>query len=475
MSDVSCRPCAVFVDALETDGIPLSEAVRGLSIPPETLLRPSNRLTWEEWLTVLENCSRVLGGPEALEAAGLRYYERAGGLLGVLAAQVSSARPVYHMATRWYGPTLFAPTRATSEDLPDGRIRTTIEIRPGFRVSELFFQTMLGGIRAVPLLLGQPPADVEMVIEDRRATYVITPPASLTVIGKVRRALKWRTIEEKATFELSVQRDEIERGFELARQTEERLFAQTELLQEEQRQRERIEELLLQAQKLETLGRLASGIAHDFNLVLTSIIGHVDSALGALNADDPLRVDLEEVRGMSERGAGLVEQLVGVSRPQPVLKRRVLLNEVVMPLVPVLRRLLPSSVRVHALPAARALEVVADPGQLEQILLNLGANARDAMPNGGNLEIEMRQATPEEAPGGGEFARLEVRDDGMGMDASTLASAFEPFFTTKGPGKGTGLGLASVHNIVTSAGGTVWLESEPGEGTSVILQLPIAG
>ncbi len=464
------------MDALEAAGIPLSEAVRGLPIPPETLLRPSNRITWEQFLTVLENCARVLGGPDGLEAAGLLYYERAGGLLGQIAAYVLSARQLYHQATTWYGPTLFAPTLATCEDLPDGRIRTTLEIRPGFRFSPLFFQAMKGGIRAVPLLLGQPPADVEMTIEGRRAVYVIPPPASLTVLGRIRRALRWRAMQERASYEMAVQRDEIERGLTLAQVTGRLLDQNTERLEQEQKQRERAEQLLLQAQQLETLGRLAGGIAHDFNGVLTSIVGHVDAALELVDGDDPLRADLEEVRGMSERGAALVGQLLNVSRPQPVVKRRVLLNEVIVAMEPMLRRLLPSNVRVaaRAEPEAGPLEVVADRGQLEQILLNLAANARDAMPGGGSLELEMRRATSEESPGPHDYAWLEVRDDGEGMDSGTLAQAFEPFFTTKPSGKGTGLGLASVHNIVTSAGGTVRLESQPGQGTRVILQLPLA-
>jgi signal transduction histidine kinase len=480
MSEVSCRTCALLVDALQSAGIPLSEAVRGLSIPPDTLLRPSNRITWEEWLSVLENCARVLGGPDAVEEAGLRYYESAGGLLGALAARVSSARPLYHMGARWYGPSLFAATRAACEDLPDGRIRQTIEILPGFRVSQLYFQSMRGGLRATPMLLGQPPAQVEMTIEGRRATYLITPPPSLTWWGRIRRALTWRRTLEKADAELSAQREELQHGYEMARRTGELLSFQTRRLEHEQSQREHAEQLMLQAQKLETIGRLAGGIAHDFNNVLTTILGYVDVALERVDRDDPLHPDLDEIRAMSERGASLVEQLLTVSRPQPVVRRRVLLNEVILAMEPMLRRVLPAAVRVAALPASGPLEVVADPGQLEQIVLNLAVNARDAMQDGGRLEIEMRRATAAEAgvadpAPAADYARLEVRDTGQGMDAATLASAFEPFFTTKPPGKGSGLGLASVHSIVKSAGGTIRLESELGKGTKVILHFPIAG
>ncbi len=480
MSEVSCRTCGPLIEALQSAGLPLETAVKGLELAPETILKPSNRISWNEYLGILENVSKALGGPDDLEQTGITFYTQAGGLLGVVASRVSSARPLYHMGARWYGPSLYSATRATTEDLPDGRIRQTIEILPGYRSSDLFFRSMRGGLRAAPLVLGQPEAQVEMQISGRRATYLITPPPALTVWGRFRRALRWRRTLEKADRELTVQRDEIHHGYEMARQTIDRLSYQTERLEAEQRERQHAEQLLLQAQKLETIGRLSGGIAHDFNNILTTILGYVDVALDRLEDDDPLRPDLDEIRAMGERGAGLVQQLMSVSRPQPVVRRRVLLNEVVLGVEDMLRRLLPPAVQVSVLPAPGPLEIFADPGQLEQILLNLAINARDAMPDGGRLEISIGRSTAAEAGtqhvvGGGEYARLEVRDTGLGMDAATRSSALEPFFTTKPAGKGSGLGLASVHSIVMSANGTIQLDSEPGKGTRVILHLPIAG
>jgi signal transduction histidine kinase len=458
--------------------VPIEELVRGLSFPVQHLLRPSNRITWDEFIVVLENAVQAVGGADRFENFCASYYERAGGLLGALAARVSSARPLYHMAARWYGPSLFTCTIARCEDLPDGRIRQTVEILPGFRPSTLYFQTMRAAMRGIPALIGQPQAQVEMDVDGRHAVYIITPPPTLNLWGRARRAFTWYRKLESADEELTVQRDELRKGYEMARRAGELLTFQTRRLEHEQEQRAHAEQLMLQAQKLETIGRLAGGIAHDFNNILTTIVGYTDVALDRLDRNDPLHADLDEVRALSERGSELVKQLLSVSRPQPLATRRILLNEVVLALEPMLRRLLPASIQVAVLPASGPLEVIADPGQIEQVLLNLAVNARDAMPSGGRLEIELRRASAVEAGAGARpgasYARLEVRDTGQGMDAETVARAFEPFFTTKAAGKGSGLGLASVHSIVSRAGGTVRLESELAKGTAVILHLPLA-
>lgn len=479
MSEVSCRTCAPLVDAFEEAGIPLEKLVEGLPVAPETLLRPSNRITWNEFTRILENGANNLGGPKGLEETGLRYYERAGGLLGAVAARVSSARPLYHMGAKWYGPSLFSATRATCEDAPGGRIRQTIEILPGYKPCPLYFVSMRGALRGIPALLGQGQAEVEMEADERRAVFLIKPPPSLSIWARLRRILFEERDLERASQEFEVQRDELRHGYDLARRTSELLSFQTRRLEHEQHQREEAEQLLLQAQKLETIGRLAGGIAHDFNNVLTTILGYVDVALDRVQSDDPLYAELGEIRAMGERGSALVEQLLSVGRPQPVSPRRVLLNEVLLNLESMLRRLLPAAVQVALLPAFEPLEVVADPGQLEQVVLNLAVNARDAMPDGGRLEMEMRRATAEEAglpkaKNGRDFARLEVRDTGHGMDTETLSRALEPFYTTKAPGKGSGLGLASVHTIVMRAGGAIHIESEVGKGTKIVIHLPLA-
>jgi len=479
MSEVSCRICAPLVDELKERGLPLAEAVRGLEIPPETLAKPSNRITWDEFNAVLVNGARILGGEEALEETAVRYYERGGGgILAAVAARVTSARPLFHMGAKWYGPSLFSNTKATCEDLPDGRIRQTIEVQPGYEATELFFKSMRGALRAAPILLGQPQAAVEMDVEGRHAVFVITPPPALSLWERVRRSLSWHKTLELGEEELEAQRDELRRGSDLARRTRDLLSVQTARLEREQKERAQAEQLLLQAQKLETIGRLTGGIAHDFNNVLTTILGYVDVALDRVRPGEALHAELDEIRVMGERGSALVQQLLSVGRPQPVVPRRVLLNEVVLSLESLLRRVLPAAVQVAVLPASEPLEVVADPGQLEQVVLNLAINARDAMPNGGRLEIEMQRSAGDDRGTPGRrhtgYARLEVRDTGHGMDDETAARAFEPFYTTKAPGKGSGLGLASVNSIVSAAAGSVQIASECGKGTTVIVYLPIA-
>jgi signal transduction histidine kinase len=469
-----------LVEAFEEADIPLAKLVEGLELVPETLLRPSNRITWNEFRTLLENGAAHLGGAEGLEAAAVRYYERAGSLLGAVAARVTSSRPLYHMGAKWYGPSLFSATRARCEDTSDGRIRQTIEILPGFEPCHLYFVSMRGGLRGIPALLGQGRADVEMeILNERTAVFLITPPPSLTLWARLLRALFPERDLERASEEFEVQRDQLRGGYDLAQRTSELLSFQTARLEQEQQERVRAEQLLLQAQKLETIGRLSGGIAHDFNNVLTTILGYTDVALDRVQPDDPLHGDLDEIRAMGERGSGLVQQLLSVARPQPIAPRRVLLGEVLLTLESMLRRVLPAAVQVAVLPAPEPLEVVVDPGQLEQVVLNLAVNARDAMPDGGRLEMEMRRVDTEETGGSGArvskgLARLEVRDTGQGMDGATLARALEPFYTTKPPGRGSGLGLASVQTIVHRAGGSIEIESEIGKGTKVAILLPLA-
>ncbi len=485
MSEVSCRTCGPLIEALQSAGLPLDAAVKNLSLAPETISQPARRIRWHEYLTVLENVADALGGADALEETAVSFYARVGGVPGVVSSRFSDARPLYHEGARWY-TTLYSVTRATSEDLPDGRVLQTIEILPGHDASELFFRCVRGGLRAAPLTLGQQEARVEMEISGQRATYVITPPPALPLWGRLRRALRRRrdleqAERERAEREFQLQKEEVLGGWASVERTQADLDVKTRELEAEQLQRRQAEQLMLvlQANKLATIGELSGGIAHDFNNILTTILGYVDVALDRVDEADRLRPELDEIRAIGERGAGLVEQLLSVGRPQPVLRRRISLSEVVREKEALLRRLLPAGVRLSVLAAPEPLEIVADPVQVEQIVLNLAINARDAMPDGGRLDIEMRRSTPAQAGAGpgapsAGYARLEVRDTGRGMDEATRSNVFEPYFTTKPAGRGSGLGLASVHSIVTSANGTIQLHSEPGQGTRVVLHFPLA-
>jgi PAS domain S-box-containing protein len=229
-----------------------------------------------------------------------------------------------------------------------------------------------------------------------------------------------------------------------------------------------LEEQYRQAQKMEAVGRLAGGIAHDFNNLLTVISGNCQFLLRDLASDDPRRQDAAEIRDAAARAAALTRQLLAFSRQQPLARRDVDLNDVVRGAAALLRRVLTEDVELVLRLAPELPPVLADMGQLEQVLMNLAVNARDAMPGGGRLELET--GTSDE----GDAVALRVSDTGVGMDDATQARIFEPFFTTKALGRGTGLGLAMVYGVVRQLGGAVRVRSAPGAGTHFELTFPRA-
>jgi PAS domain S-box-containing protein len=239
---------------------------------------------------------------------------------------------------------------------------------------------------------------------------------------------------------------------------------------------------LHQAQRLEAVGRLAGGIAHDFNNILTVISGNADLALADLPPEDPMVQSFQEIADASRRAASLTRQLLAFSRKQILQPRIVNLNELVTATEKMLRRLIGEDVKLRTLLEPRLGPVLADPGQIEQILMNLAVNARDAMPRGGELSFETENVEIHETQPGvggvrmhaGSYVRLTVTDTGEGMDEETLSRIFEPFFTTKEKGKGTGLGLATVYGIVKQSGGFIWARSEPGKGSAFEVYLPQA-
>jgi len=243
--------------------------------------------------------------------------------------------------------------------------------------------------------------------------------------------------------------------------------------------RRHLEEQLRQAQKMEAVGMLAGGVAHDFNNLLTIITGYSQLILNNISEDDSNRHSVEQIMKAGERAAALTKQLLAFSRRQ-VLQPKVLeLNKLVGGLSTMLRRLIGEDIDLSLVLPGDLGRVSADPGQIEQVIMNLAVNARDAMPKGGVLTIETANRHLDEHYAGrhiavkpGSYILLAVSDTGSGMDAATQARLFEPFFTTKTAGKGTGLGLSTVFGIVKQSGGSVEVYSEPGRGTSVKVYLP---
>ena len=232
------------------------------------------------------------------------------------------------------------------------------------------------------------------------------------------------------------------------------------------------------SQKMEAIGRLAGGVAHDFNNLLGAIMGYSDVILHDLKSGDPLRLDVEEISRAAKRAAELTQQLLAFSRRQVLLPKVLNLNDVICSAEKMLGRLIGEDVDLSVRLEPELGNVKADPGQVEQVIMNLVVNARDAMPSGGDLVIETANVALPIAPARGgreaprDWVRISVVDTGCGMDADTLARIFEPFFTTKEKGKGTGLGLSTVYGIVEQSGGTIRVRSELGEGTTFDVLFP---
>jgi PAS domain S-box-containing protein len=243
----------------------------------------------------------------------------------------------------------------------------------------------------------------------------------------------------------------------------------------------RLEDQLRQSQKMDAIGKLAGGVAHDFNNLLTAILGFGNFVLDSMSLDDPRRIQVQEILKAGQRAASLTAQLLAFSRQQMVQPVVVDVNAVVTETNEMLRRLIGENIQLEARLSPDVVPVRADPVQLQQVIMNLAINARDAMPDGGRLTIETANAELDAASRSehfevvpGRYALLAVTDTGVGLSAEVRARMFEPFFTTKGRGQGTGLGLATVYGAVKQAGGYIWAYGEPGRGSSFKVYLPAA-
>ncbi|AKF03132.1 sensory box histidine kinase/response regulator [Sandaracinus amylolyticus] len=272
----------------------------------------------------------------------------------------------------------------------------------------------------------------------------------------------------------------LELGTEELRAANEGLRAEIAAREQAQAALAQTEVQLRQALKMEAVGRLAGGVAHDFNNMLSVILIFTELALGEMAVDDARRGDLEQVRGAAVRATELTRQLLAFSRQQVLDARPILVDDVIAGLERLLQRLIGEQVGLSTTLGARGTRILADVGQIEQVIVNLAVNARDAMPRGGRLRIETGvvdldddYAASHHGVRAGRYVVIAVSDTGVGMSKETLDRAFEPFFTTKEPGKGTGLGLSTVYGIVAQSGGHVWAYSEVGLGTTIKVYLPV--
>ena len=308
--------------------------------------------------------------------------------------------------------------------------------------------------------------DVWESVDDRRAAIAENAHLEYATAN-----VRWRRKDGSPRLvHLSARRVELEDG-----------RAGFEGIAEDITERHALEEQLRRAQRMEAIGRLARGVAHDFNNVLAAIIGSGDLLQMQLREDDPAREEAREIQKAAERGASLTRRLLTFARSQMLEPEIVDLDASVLPLAGTLQRVAGERVPVRIRARGKPTKIKIEPGQLEQVLLNLVVNARDAMlPDGGPVDVTIDAVSLDVTSAGGypglpagDYARIIVRDTGSGIDPDMQPHVFEPFFTTKGPSKGTGLGLSIVYSVAKEAGGTVTFTSEPHEGTTFEVLLPL--
>jgi PAS domain S-box-containing protein len=561
MSAVSCQVSAWILEELEHADPPLQLLIRNLPVGLEQLRDPTRHIDWDVFATLCERLEALLGGRPALEVAARQVAAQrlAAGETNA-AARLTDPRQAYWLATRWVGPSLFSHLSWSLSDLPDGRLELRVETPPSQRPCPQLFVLLEAALAALPRLLHQPLARVDLDAGERRGVFTIcceagperaeaelspdawrlsweryeaiaqssgdvileissdgevlfatsnvrevlgydaqeltrTLPARLLHpddhpdlferIGKVLQTGDpgqmsyrirhpeggWRHIETTASA-LRSSAGEV-RAVLVSRDVSDRKEVEAALLHSQQQ--------LHHAQKMEAIGRLAGGVAHDFNNLLTVITGYADSLLQGLGAEHPLRDEVEQILRAAERGGGLTRQLLAFGSRQILQPQLVDLNALVADIDRLLRRLIGAQVEIVTSLDAELWPVKVDRSQLEQLIVNLAVNARDAMPRGGRLSVATGTARvprnagpwhPGVAPG--EWVTLAVQDTGVGMEAATVDRIFEPFFTTKASGEGTGLGLATVYGIVQQSGGEIRVESRSGQGSTFTVYLPRA-
>jgi signal transduction histidine kinase/CheY-like chemotaxis protein len=462
----------------------------GLPVDEATLRSGNGSFDWDVWAEIVERLERQCGGPEALVRMGSAVnelpipheFKKVAGLFW-------SARRLYRLNSRWGVSADFRCIKSECIDLDDRHLRITMSIPSHLRGSTSAFRLTTGVLRSLPQLIDQAPAKIDAEIGTHGGTYVVELPPPATIAARLRRGVT-TLIGVRTAFEQleAQQQDIVEHNRLLGEQLNEQRRVESALRESEARWRSlaeslrKSEEQLRQSQKMEAVGRLAGGVAHDFNNLLSVVLGYSSMLLARLPPDGRDAADVKEIYDAGQRAATLTRQLLAFSR-QAVLAPTVTdLNEVVTRSERMLTRLIGEDIDLHVERAVDLPPVKVDQAQMEQVIVNLVINARDAMPDGGKITIETARveldelyvaAHPEASCG--PHVMLAVSDTGVGIAPEQHALVFEPFFTTKEKGSGTGLGLSMVRGIVHQSGGSLCMYSERGIGTTMKIHLPVTG
>jgi signal transduction histidine kinase len=390
---------------------------------------------------------------------------------------VISPRDLYRLGARLYGKSIFRNVACELEERSDAEVRATLTISPRLADSPRFFHLMLGALRSGPRFLGLPDVPVKMERSPGRAVYTIQLPRSnMSLRSRIFTRLRFH---QPAVREVI---DELTQQQREALSSYRRLAEAHERLQSEIRERERAESQLRRVQRLDVVGRLAAGIAHDFKNQLAVIMSYVETGTERAEQGRPVLEDFAQIRRAASRASKLTNDLLTFSRETATQPAVLDVNDVIVDMKDMMRRMIGDHIELSTRLQPELGRVLIDRAQIEQVVLNLALNARDAMPNGGTITLETEDcrvvspsshAIPELQPG--EYVVLSVSDTGCGIDERTRERMFEPFFTTKPIGSGTGLGLSMVYGIVLQSGGHTAVSSRPGAGSSFQIYLPRTG